>query len=154
MSYSPLFCVVKNETFEVVEIKNYKDPSNFVIGKYYTGIPLNYKIANTGVEVISPNSKNKTGVISFLFDGTKLINLIDPNMQNVADYFNKFNAISKEELDELVIEAQRNEKTTLKQEKENIKIEKENLEEKISIYHQIQNKKEEIKELMSKIDNY
>ena len=153
MGYLPL-CIIKNETFEVVEPKIQKDPFNFVIGIYYNDIPLNYKIANTGVEVISPNSKNKTGIIRFLFDETELINLIDPNMQNVADYFNKFNTISKEELDELVIEAQRNEETTLKQEIETLKIEKENLEEKISIYHQIQNKREEIKELISKLDNY
>ena len=74
------------------------------------------------------------------------------NNQVVIDILNKFKNISKEELNLLLQEAKEKEKTDLELQIEELKNEKAKLEDKIKIYKAIQTKKEELRELLEKLD--
>ena len=75
------------------------------------------------------------------------------NVQEVIDILNKYKKISKSELEVLLIESQEKEKTELEKAIEELKAEKENLQEQILIYKEIQAKKDEIKELLEKLND-
>lgn len=74
------------------------------------------------------------------------------NIQVVIDVLNKFKNISNEELNEILQDVQEKEKSALELKIEALKAEKVKLEEQMKIYKAIQTKKEEIKELLAKLD--
>ena len=74
------------------------------------------------------------------------------NVQNIADYLNKFNTISKEVLNKLYDEAILNEKSSLELEIETLQAIKKELEEKMAIFNQIGRKGKELSDLVEKLD--
>ena len=145
-------CIVKNKYFEVKPYKTGHKPDNIIFKRDGFGrINIPYKIAQTNIDAVWNTDDSYVNTFVFQYKDHLLVEIKDPHIQSVAEYLNKFNNISKEELKDMVVKAQQNQKTELEQQIEDLKIEKENLEDKIAIYRQVQTKKDEIKELLSKL---
>lgn len=92
-------------------------------------------------------------VLKVIYKGATLLEKHNvTNTQLVIDVLNKYSTISKNVLEVLLKQFQEKEKTSLEITIEELKAEKAKLEEQIKIYQEIQAKKDEIKELMAKLD--
>ncbi len=148
-----------------------KKGNNFEAVKYFpTSIPLNcilitprgstwtndYFLINNEITVSWQDYFNYKGykVLKVIYKGVTLLekhNISDTQL--VIDVLNKYNTISKSVLEVLLLESQGKEKTALEITIEELKVEKAQLEEQMKIYKAIQTKKDEIKELLSKLDS-
>lgn len=110
----------------------------------------NYRLVSNNVDFFWDiiNSKN-TLIISY--KDIVLVKYVEPTNQLVIDYLNEFDNLSKEQIEELVIEAQEVLKTRLELEIETLKEEKVKLLEQVAILKQIVDKKDEIKLLLDKL---
>lgn len=87
------------------------------------------------------------------YKDTELERYMKPNCQLVVDYLNKYESFSKKDIEKLVKEGQEVSKTQLELEIESLQVEKESLLEQISILKKIEEKKAEIKVLLSKLND-
>lgn len=85
--------------------------------------------------------------------GSEIVKYENPSLQVVIDYLNKYENLSIEQIEELVIEAQSDSKTKLQEEIETLQEEKKKLLEQIAILKQIEEKKDELKLLLSKLND-
>ncbi len=146
-------CIVKNKDFEVKPYNTDHKPDNIIFKRDgYGRINISYKIAQTNIDAVWNTDDLHVNTIVFQYKDHLLVEIKDPHIQSVAEYLNKFNNISKVELNKLLEDAQNETKSKLEQQIEDLKTEKEDLAEKIAIYRQIQTKKDEIKELLSKLE--
>jgi hypothetical protein len=151
-------CIVKKgNDFEAMLYNANQRPLNLVLavpdGKTWNN---DYLLINTDVKVSWQDYYNYQGykVLQVWHRGVLLFEKDKvSNFQIVIDTLNKFNTISKSELKVLLQESQEKEKTALEITIEEFKAEKANLKEQIKIYKEIQTKKDEIKELLSKLDS-
>ena len=144
--------------FEAVQYESYKTPSSFVF-KVLEGNESHsanhFFMVETGITVSWNNylSTSKKFILDVKYENTILFEKSgERNVQVVLDILNKFKNISKEELNELLQQAQEKQKTELELAIESLEKEKASLETQIKIYKEIQTKKEEIKELLSKLE--
>ncbi|WP_291127532.1 hypothetical protein [Flavobacterium sp. UBA7682] len=151
-------CIVtKDNKFEAVYHNSFKQPLNLVleVPDSNANDKNKFLLVNTGIEVSWNNyyGTSKWNIVEVTYKNTKLFEQNHvKNVQVVIDVLNKFNAISKSELELLLQESQEKEKTALEIIIEELKKEKEKLEEQIKIYKAIQTKKEEIKSLLNKLE--
>ncbi len=113
-----------------------------------------YFLVNTGIEVSWNNyyGTPKWRIVEVRYKNTILFSKNDiRNVQVVIDILNKYNTISKIDLEKEFHLSQEKEKTELEIEIVELKAEKATLEEQIKIYKAIQTKKEEIKALLEKL---
>lgn len=151
--------IVKTENgFEAVQYESYKTPSSFVF-KVLEGNESHsanhFFMVESGVTVSWNNyyGTPKWRMLEVKYEGITLFEKNDEkNVQVIIDILNKFKNISKEDLKELVQQVQEKQKTELELAIEALQQEKASLETQIKIYKEIQTKKEEIKELLSKIE--
>ena len=85
------------------------------------------------------------------YKGNELLKYDNPSNQLVIDYLNKFDGLTKKEIDLLVGEAQEASKTQLELEIIALQDEKDKLQEQVAIFKQIEDKREEIKILLDKL---
>ena len=87
------------------------------------------------------------------YKGTTLVKYEKPSFVLVIDYLNKFDSLSKKEIEKMVNDAQEATKTQLESEIDALKVNKEKLLVQISILKQIEEKKEELKLLLTKLND-
>ncbi|ARV14824.1 hypothetical protein [Polaribacter sp. SA4-12] len=141
--------IVKNEKFEIEINEILPRRSIFHIDKSSF---QRYTLANFDI-LLTWNKASKEGVsdtFQVIYKGVVLVSIIVTQLQNIVDYLNKFNAISKEELVTLYDEAILNEKSVLEFEIESLKEKKKDLEEKVKLLNQIGVKGKELSELVEK----
>lgn len=150
--------VKKENEFEAIKYTAHTRPLNLVLEVPENGAinTNNFFLVETGVTVSWNNyyGTPKWRIVEVQYKNTLLFEKNGvKNVQVVIDLLNKYKNISKSELEVLLLESQEKEKTALEITIEELKVEKVKLEEQIKIYKEIQTKKNEIKELLSKLDN-
>lgn len=147
-------CIVSNNgKFEVVSIDDFATPTNCILDVPNYKTTSNQFILNNDIKVSWINHK-VYGQFYFcaFYNGCKIFSAESINKpQQVVGFINKYNSFDKEDLNKLVQQAQEKQKTDLELAIEALKEEKASLETQIKIYKEIQTKKEEIKELLSKL---
>jgi hypothetical protein len=152
-------CIVKKgNNFEAIEYSAGQRPLNLVLEAPESGAinTNNFFLVDSGVTVSWNNyyGTPKWRMIEVRYKNTLLFEKNGvKNVQVVIDLLNKYKNTSKSVLEVLLIESQEKEKTALKITIEELKVEKAQLEEQMKIYKAIQTKKDEIKELLSKLDS-
>ena len=151
-----IYIVSNNGQFEAVKSQAGETPLNCVLcipnGKTWKN---QYLLVKNKVAVSWQDYFNYTGyrVLKVHYKGIELFSAYDVcNPQVVIDILNRFNTISDEELETLYNEAQEKNKSNLELQIEELKAEKLKLQEQIKIFLEIQKKKEEIKDLMAKLE--
>ncbi len=143
--------IVKNEKFEVKEAylaslhssifyESHQDSQRYVL--------TNFNIVFTWNKERGQNFND----FQIIYKDVVLVSTKIANVQNIADYLNKFNTISKEVLNKLYDEAILNEKSALELEIETLKAIKKELEEKMVLFNQIGRKGKELSDLVEKLD--
>lgn len=147
--------VITDNKFEAVYYEGNNRPLNCILLSPDGGTWNNeYLLINAGILVswkdfYSPKrykvlTINYNGIVLFEKGGVS-------NPQFVIDVLNKYNAMSKIQLETLSLETNENIKSELEISIEELKAEKAALEEQIRIFKAIQIKKEEIKALLEKL---
>ena len=150
-------CIVNNDNkFEAVYYDDHNCPLNMVLimpdGKTWEN---EYLLINTDVYISWQDYFNYKGYMvlkatyknKVIFEKQKI-----SNIQIVIDTLNRFNNISLNELEKLLIKTQENEKSDLELSIEKLKSEKNILQKQINICKEIQNKKNEIIKLLNEFD--
>lgn len=115
-----------------------------------------YLLINSGITVSWKDYYNprRYKILKIIYNGVIIFEKGSVNKpQFVLDILNKYNSMNQSELESLAVESQEKEKTELEKAIEELKAEKENLQEQILIYKEIQAKKDEIKELLEKLND-
>lgn len=112
-----------------------------------------YRLVSNEVDFYWTSKGFETAMLFISYKGTELVRYDDPTFQLVIDYLNQFDKLSKQEIEKLVLESKADSKTQLESEIENLKVEKEKLLQQISILKQIEEKKEELKLLLTKLND-
>jgi hypothetical protein len=152
-------CVVKKgNNFEAVQYFAGQRPLNLVLEAPENGAinTNNFFLVESGVTVSWNNyyGSPKWRIVEVRYKNTLLFEKNGvKNVQVVIDLLNKYKNISESELEVLLLESQEKEKTALEITIEELKAEKARLGEQIKIYKEIQTKKDEIKDLLSKLDS-
>lgn len=151
------YIVAVNNGFEAIEFENNKRPLNLVleVPDHTANNRNNFLLVTSGVEVSWNNyyGTSRWRIVEVKYKNTIIYEANNIHkVQSVIDTLNKFKNISKKDLEDLYQDAQEKEKTELEITIEKLKLEKNKLEEQIKIYKEIQTKKEEIKELLAKLD--
>jgi len=150
-------CIVNNDNkFEAVYYDDHNCPLNMVLimpdGKTWKN---EYLLINTDVYISWQDYFNYKGYMvlkatyknKVIFEKQKI-----SNIQIVIDTLNRFNNISLNELEKLLIKTQEKEKSDLELSIEKLKSEKNILQKQINICKEIQNKKNEIIKLLNEFD--
>lgn len=87
------------------------------------------------------------------YKGIELEKFENPNNQLILDYLNKFDSLSKKEIEVLANKAMEDSKTQLELEIKTLQADKDKLLEQIEILKQIVEKKDEIKLLLDKLND-
>ena len=150
--------IKKGNDFEAIEYSASQRPLNLVLEAPESGAinTNNFFLVDSGVTVSWNNyyGTPRWRIVEVRYKNTLLFEKNGvKNIQVVTDLLNKYNTISENELEVLLIKSQEEEKTALEISLEALKVAKANLEEQIKIYKAIQAKKEEIKDLLSKLDS-
>lgn len=143
--------IVKTNGYQAIETF---DPTTVVLVDGYTYGYYQYKkyrLISNDVDFYWDYEPGKYPTLLISFKGTELVKYENANFQIVIDYLNKFDNLSKEQIEELVIEAQEVSKTQLALEIEALMEEKEKLQEQVAILQQIEEKKEELRQLLTKL---
>ena len=111
----------------------------------------NYRLLFNDVDFYWGTKGFKVVTLLISYKGTELVRYENPNFQLVIDYLNKFDGLTKKEIEKLVVEAQEVSKTQLELEIIALQDEKDKLQEQILIFKQIEDKREEIKILLDKL---
>jgi len=143
--------IIKKEKFEVKEAYIAQPSSVFYESQYRSQryVLSNFNIVLTWSKLQGLNYND----FKISYKDVILVSANVTRVQNIADYLNKFNAISKEELNELYDEAILNEKSALELEIEKLKTTKKELEEKMAIFNQIGSKGKELSALVEKLED-
>lgn len=150
-------CIVANDNkYEAVYYETKELPLNCILeipdGRTWNN---DFFIFNTGVTVSWQDYYNSTGYKMLKATYKKQV-LFEQNkvskVQIVIDVLNKFSNMTKSELEKLLQESQEKKKTELEITIEELKAQKVELEEQMKIYKEIQTKKDEIKELLAKLE--
>lgn len=148
--------VKSKENFEFITYINNERPSNYILDEPDGTTWRNeYFLVNTGVSVSWQDYYNYKGykVLKVKYKQVELLEQHNVhNAQIIIDTLNKFNNISKVDLEQLYQDSQIIEKSTIEISIEELKKEKAQLEEQIKIYKAIQIKKDEIKALIAKLE--
>ncbi|QNM84592.1 hypothetical protein H9W90_10325 [Polaribacter pectinis] len=149
-------CIVKNDMYEVdIFDEETNTPTNTVIVDRckWSRLYNDYELHN-GVVVNLKGRYKESGLkrLVFNFKGVILKEVVTRNFQSYADYLNMFHNMEQEELEKLILKAQNETKTILEEEIEELKLQKIALEEELETYLEIQQKREEINELIKKLD--
>ena len=145
-------CIVKNEKFEVEYFEDYA-PANCVLTIPNTTKTKMYRYEMTnGIKTRMWLAGVKGKCFTIYYGENILKELSSYNMKSIADYLNMFNNFSKIELEEFLLDLQKKEKSQLELEIEVLKLKKEALEDEMRIYLEINKKKNEIKELLLKLE--
>lgn len=156
-------CIIKNEQFEVgsftIADYGFDVPENYVITNLYKETALQdyytYELTNGVIATMRFVIKSRAiynQSLFFEYKGSILKELKLKNMQSLADYFNLYQNMSSKNLETLLEETQQKTKTILEKEIEVLKLQKSALEEQLQTYIKIQQKREEINELIKKLD--
>ena len=150
-------CIVNNDNkFEAVYYDDHNCPLNMVLimpdGKTWKN---EYLLINTDVYISWQDYFNYKGYMvlkatyknKVIFEKQKI-----SNIQIVIDTLNRFNNISLNELEKLLIKTQEKEKSDLELSIEKLKSEKNILQKQINICKEIQNKKNKIIKLLNEFD--
>lgn len=113
----------------------------------------NYRLVSNDVHFYWGFRGNFPVTLKISYKDTELERYYNPSFQVVINYLNQYENLSKQDIEKLVIELQEDSKTQLESEIEDLKIEKEKLLEQISIMKQIDEKKEELKLLLTKLND-
>ena len=114
----------------------------------------NYRLVSNDVDFYwGPTDSHGSNTLLISCEGTQLNIVENSTCQLVVEYLNKYENQSTKEIEELIIKAQDDSKTQLESEIEDLKVEKEKLLEQISIMKQIEEKKEELKLLLTKLND-
>ena len=143
--------IVKNEKFEVKETVSSIPPSSVFYESSFGS--QRYILSNYNIVFIWSNKFPQIDAFQIIYKEVVLLSSKVNRMQNIADYLNKFNSISKEELEELYNEAILNEKSALELEIKELKLQKSAIKEELERYIEIQQKRNEINELIKKLDS-
>lgn len=152
-------CIVKKgNDFEAMQYISHLRPLNLVLEAPENGAinTNNFFLVKTEVTVSWNNyyGTPKWRIVEVRYKNTLLFEKNGvKNVQLVIDLLNKYNTISKSELEVLLLESQEKEKTALEINIEELKAQKANLENQIKIYKEIQTKKDEIKVLLDKLND-
>lgn len=147
-------CIIKDNGYVVKEL--YDLTSAVLVDGSINYAPnperlKNYRLLSNDVDFYWGTQGFKEVTLLISYKGTELVRYENPNFQLVIDYLNKFDSLSKKEIEALTVESQEKEKTELEIVIQELKAEKATLEEQIKIYKAIQTKKEEIKALLEKL---
>ncbi|GAA4059657.1 hypothetical protein [Flavobacterium chungnamense] len=147
-------CIIKDNGYVVKEL--YDLTSAVLVDGSINYAPnperlKNYRLLSNDVDFYWGTQGFKEVTLLISYKGTELVRYENPNFQLVIDYLNKFDSLSKKEIEALIVESQEKEKNELEIAIEELKAEKSTLEEQIKIYKAIQTKKEEIKALLEKL---
>jgi hypothetical protein len=147
------YIVVENNSFKPIELETV--PLNIVLCEPDFNTWTNsYTLINSGVDVFWQDYYNDTRkkCLSVIYKNTVLLELNRVgNIQMVIDTLNKFNTISSVELKKRYEEAQKKEKSVLESEIRTLIMEKAALIKKMQVYEEIEQKGNEIKELLLKL---
>lgn len=152
-------CIVKKgNDFEAMHYIAGQRPLNLVLEAPENGAinTNNFFLVDSGVTISWNNyyGTPKWRMVEVRYKNTLLFEKNGvKNVQVVIDLLNKYKNISVSELEVLLLKSQEKEKTALEITIEELKVEKVKLEEQIKIYKEIQTKKAEIKDLLSKLDS-
>jgi hypothetical protein len=91
--------IVKNEKFEVKETDLYPPPSS-VFYENRHNISQRYVLSNFNIHLTWANEFGENNnTFQIIYNEVVLLSIKVNRMQNIADYLNRFNTISKEELE-------------------------------------------------------
>jgi hypothetical protein len=150
-------CILKNEIFEVDYFEGEHPPKNTVLTDVQGNLNI-YQLTNgVEIEIVFEWFQNSSYKINFcLFKHSNIvIKEIEErkiNFQSIANLINKYNSYTEAELKDLVKLAEQKIKPQLQVEIEELNAEKDALESKIHTYKQIDKKYEEIKKLLSELE--
>lgn len=147
-------CIVKENGYHV---KDLIDRSEAVLvdgnQKIINERNNNYRLVSNDVHFYWGFRSNFPAALKISYKDTELERYYHPSFKVVINYLNKYDNLSRQEIEKLVIELQDDSKTQLESEIEDLKVEKEKLLEQISILKQIEDKKEELKLLLIKLND-
>ncbi|MFC5193755.1 hypothetical protein ACFPH8_00300 [Bizionia hallyeonensis] len=145
--------IAKNEKFELKS--GHEKPESISVFYECNYTSQRYILTNFNILVIWSKlySDLEDNTFQIIYKDVVLVSIIITQLQNIADYLNKFNTISKEELNKLYAAAQLNEKTELDLEIEKLKETKKELHEKMELFLEIESKAKELSELVEKLEN-
>jgi hypothetical protein len=149
--------IIKDNGYKISN--NVDDLSFAVLARGAIGIHViadtykSYRLLSNDVDFYWGIKGFRTVTLSISYKDLELVRYENPNCQLIIDYLNKFESLSRKEIEELVIESQKVSKTQLESEIEVLKEEKVKLLEQISILKEIEEKKEEIKILLTKLND-
>jgi hypothetical protein len=142
------YIVKKGNEFFVGDYKTV--PANSIIlPHYYINVDtiIKYKFVDKSIEFIWKAYMLKIRYKDQLIDSYKT-----ENLQQVCDFLNKYNQMSQQEIEKLYLESQTQIKSELEQEIETLQEEKQKLEEEVYLYRQIKAKREELNNLLVKLE--
>jgi tRNA U54 and U55 pseudouridine synthase Pus10 len=149
--------IIKDNGYKIST--NYDDVSRAILACGGSGFNLvkdkykSYRLLSNDVDFYWGNKGFKMVTLSISYRNTELVRFENPNCQLIIDYLNKFEGLSRKEIEVLVLESQEVSKTQLELEVEHLKEEKEKLLKKVAILKEIEEKKEELKLLLTKLND-
>ncbi|MCL5127305.1 chaperonin family protein RbcX [Algibacter sp. L4_22] len=150
--------IIKNEKFKFEVDKASKHDTRLPASSVFnqgSSYFQSYILANFDILIgwYGANDDFETNTFQVIYKDVVLISIIVSQLQNVADYLNKFNSISKEELKELYEQAQLKEKTELELRIEKLRETEKELKENIALFMEVENKGKELGKLLEKLNN-
>ena len=130
-------------------VENFKSsPGNCVLTRAPYGHSSFYKLVNNSIDI----KWGCSGSLVISFKNQIIDSCKTKKIQQVCDYFNKYNQYADEELQKLYILSQNKTKSDLQLEIESLQQEKKEMEEEIDIYRQIKQKRQELDELLDRLN--
>ena len=145
-------CIVKENGYIVQELYDFTSAVLVDGSINYSPNPerlKNYRLLSNDVDFYWGTQGFKVVTLLISYNGTELVRYEDPNFQLVIDYLNKFDGLTKKEIELLVVEAQEVSKTQLELEIIALQDEKDKLQEQVAILMRLEEKREEIKSLFN-----
>lgn len=98
-------CIIKEN--EIYKLSSYDDksPNNFVIEKpaYNNAFGIQYQIAKNGIDIHWTDGTYVPNILFFRYKGVEIETIQNPNLNEVCDALNKYNSISNDEFNKIVI---------------------------------------------------
>ena len=148
-------CIVKKDNKFLVEESNNK-PVTFIFpdfGRINFDAEEKYILPDKSIEIIWFRPRLKEDNLLVKHKNQVLETYPTTNIQQVCDFFNKYNSLSKEEIAKLYKEIQDSTKSEMEKAIEKLKLQKKELEGNVLIYIKINQKQEELNELLSQLQN-
>ena len=140
--------IVKKENKFVVETHE-KMPENGIMPSLdYSNVSTKYLLVNKSLEFLWGTNY----LLKIDYKGKTIDSYKTCKIQQVCDFMNKYSSLTEKELDELLIADQNQIRSELEEEIETMKKEKQQLEEEVYLYKQIKAKREELNNLLAKLE--